>query len=121
MKAYDKVCGKKLIRKYRRDALWWNEEVQNAILKKKIFKTICNHRSKENKTYTIPSAIKQRKWQEQLKQKQRKKLRLFLKVLTKFVKRKRCQKQKMQDVNGKLDTNNIDRKKNIETAHRRRK
>ena len=48
--ACDDLCGKKLIRRSGGNTWWWNDEVKEAICKKKeIFKELCKNQSEENK------------------------------------------------------------------------
>ena len=49
LKACDEVCGKKKGRRDRGDTLWWNEEVKEAIARKKVYKELCKDRTEENK------------------------------------------------------------------------
>ena len=48
--ACDELCGKKKVRKNEENKWWWNEEVRNAIARKKeAFKTVCKTGLKEHK------------------------------------------------------------------------
>ena len=48
--ACDELCGKKKVRKHGGNKWWWNEEVRNALArKKKAFKTFCKTGSEEHK------------------------------------------------------------------------
>ena len=50
LKACDEVCGKKKGRRDRGDTWWWNEEVKEAIARKKeVYKELCKDRTEENK------------------------------------------------------------------------
>ena len=50
LSACDEVCGKKTSRRDRGDKWWWNEEVKNAVARKKAaFKELCRFPSEENK------------------------------------------------------------------------
>ena len=55
MKACDKVCGKKLIRKNREGTWWWNEEVKKAEKKIEAFS------KSSNKTFKFLKTIKKGK------------------------------------------------------------
>ena len=49
LKACDEVCGRKRGRRDRGDAWWWNEEVKDAIARKKAaFKKMCKNKTDEN-------------------------------------------------------------------------
>ena len=48
----DELCGKKKVRKHGRNKRWWNEEVRNAIARKKeAFKTFCKTGVEEHKIF----------------------------------------------------------------------
>jgi len=48
--ACDELCGKTLIKKDRGNTWWWNEEVKDAIARKrKAYKELCKIGSEENK------------------------------------------------------------------------
>ena len=50
LKACDEVCWKKRGRRNKGDTWWWNEEVKEAVSKKKdTHKAICQNRTGENK------------------------------------------------------------------------
>ena len=50
--ACDELCGKKKVRKSGGNKWWWNEEVRNAIARKKeAFKTICKTGLEEHKIF----------------------------------------------------------------------
>ena len=51
LNACDELCGKNTSRRDRGDKWWWNEEVKNAVARKKAaFKELCQFPSEENKT-----------------------------------------------------------------------
>ena len=50
IKACDELCGKKLVRQDGSNTWWWNEEVKDAVAKKKkAFKDLCKDRCEANK------------------------------------------------------------------------
>ena len=50
LKACDELCGKKTLRRHGGNTWWWNDNVKDAIARKKeAYKTWCNARSEENK------------------------------------------------------------------------
>ena len=50
LKACDEVCGKKRGRRSKGDTWWWNEEVKEAVSRKKeAHKAMCQNRTEENK------------------------------------------------------------------------
>ena len=50
LKACDELCGTKKVRKNERNKWWWNEEVRNAIARKKeAFKSFCKTGLEEHK------------------------------------------------------------------------
>ena len=50
VKVCDEVCGKKSGRRSKGDTLWWNEEVKEAVSRKKVtHKAMCQNSTEENK------------------------------------------------------------------------
>ena len=50
LKACDDVCGKKRGRRSKGDTWWWNEDMKEAVSRKKdAYKAMCQHNTEENK------------------------------------------------------------------------
>ena len=50
LRACDEVCGKKRVRRSNGDTRWWNEEVKQAVSRKKdAHKAMCQNSTEENK------------------------------------------------------------------------
>ena len=63
LKACDDLCAKTKGRRDQENTWWWNEQVKEAIdRKKKAFKTWCKNRSAENKSNYRKARNRQRKW-----------------------------------------------------------
>ena len=124
LKACDKLCGKKIIRKDREGTRWWNKEVQNVTARKvqSMLPQITEQKTKYNSIRTKAKAVVARA----MKMEANKDIETFFKIpkknfrFLKIIKREKMSKAEnaFESIDGRLGVKDIDRKKNMERAYR---